>query len=491
MENDNIRNDENLQEESVVEETCETVEEVIEEEQTETPETEIEIGEPEGGVESDTDTDDVIGDEWKTEAAESDEMAAEEAEEAEIVELSEEEIAAINALKKKKRKRNAIIAAVVVAVVAIAAFFTCYTEGVGSANIVNTPSVTGETEDAGFWAKLKTDNIRYENPVVTLFEKVIGKNKDTAMKVNGIAVDKDVLNFVTNSSGLNCFYSLMQAGMVSDIENFDWNTVGDEMKISYAELSKGMAVETLIPIYAVIAEGERRGVEFTEEDDKKIQDWITEQKNNYGADFETVLKQSGYADEDTLYEVQRIQLYMQKIYEDIEKNVDSYITPAIKKNIDDDKVTVKHILVAFEEGEEGNVTDEAKAAAKKEAEEVLAKVKNGEDFDALIKEYNDDPGAKDEGYTFAQDGSMVKEFEDASFALKVGGVSELVETTYGYHIIKRIERAFTADDYIAAIQKTVPVKIKKGVFDKMTVTIDLKDYFGAPAETAETEESAE
>ncbi|MBR5155055.1 MAG: peptidylprolyl isomerase [Clostridia bacterium] len=310
------------------------------------------------------------------------------------------------------------------------------------------------------------------------------------MKINGAAVDKDVLNFVTNSSGINCVYSLAQAGMISDVDNFDWNAVGEGMDLSYTEISKAMAVETLIPIYAVIAEGEKRGIEFTEEDDKKIKDWIAEQKESYGAEFEKVLKQSGYADEATLYELQKIQLYMQKVYEDIEKNLSNYVTPDIKKNLGDEKVTVKHILISFEFDEEGKVTDEAKATAKKKAEEVLAKVKNGQDFDKLVKEYNEDPGMTDEGYTFEQNGTMVKEFEDASFALKIGEVSELVETTYGYHIIKRVERAVTTDDYISVLQKTVPVNIKKGVFDKMTITINLKDYFGAPEEV-ETGEAAE
>ncbi len=502
MENDNIRNDENLQEESVIDEACETVEEGIEiqdamvENSVEASEkAAVETAEDAETEETEETEEDLIGDEWKTDEAELPEAEEEsgDAEAEEAVEFSEEEIAAINALKKKKRKRNIIIAAAVAAVLAIVAFFVCYTEGVGSKTLVNHPSISSESEDTGFWAKLKTDNIRYENPVVTLFEKIIGKNKDAAMKVNGVAVDKDVLNFVANSSGLNCVYSLLQAGMITDIESFDWNTVAEEMNISYGEISKAMAVETLIPIYAVIAEGEKRGVEFTEEDDKNIKDWIAEQKESYGEEFETILKQSGYADEDTLYEIQKIQLYMQKVYENIEQNISDYVTPSIKKSLSDDKVTVKHILICFESDEDGEITDDAKNSAKEKAEEVLVKVKGGEDFDKLVEEYNEDPGATDEGYTFAQDGTMVEAFEDASFALNVGEVSELVETPYGYHIIKRIERAVTADDYITALQKNVPVNIKKGVFDKMSITINLEDYFGAPEtdETSETGETAE
>jgi foldase protein PrsA len=75
--------------------------------------------------------------------------------------------------------------------------------------------------------------------------------------------------------------------------------------------------------------------------------------------------------------------------------------------------------------------------AKKKAEEVLAKVKAGEDFATLAKQYSQDSTASnggDLGY-FAK-GKMVPEFEKAAFAMKAGEVSGLVKTVYGYHIIK-------------------------------------------------------
>lgn len=479
MENDNIKKNENLQEEPVADTALP--------EETENTLEEISNAAEETAVETE-DVGDLIGDEWQTDGAVEE---PEVVEAPQVVELSEEDIAKMEALKKKKRKRNIIIVAAVAVVVAIVAFFVCYIEGVGSKNVVSKAEVTDTAEESGFWSKLKTDNIRYENPIVTAFDKITGKNKDAVMKINGHAVDKDVLNFVTNSSAVNCVYSLIQTGAVTDISSFDWKKVDEEVGMSYLELSKAMAVETLIPIYATIAEGEKRGVEFTDEDDKNIKDWIAEQKKNYGEDFEKTLKDSGYADEDTLYEIQKIQLYMQKVYEDIEDNPSKYITNSIKKKIGDDKITVKHILIGFDMEEDGTVTDEAKAKAKKTAEEVLAKVKAGEDFDKLVDEYNTDPGASDEGYTFAQDGSMVEEFEDASFALEIGQTSEIVETAYGYHIIKRIERNITADDFISVIQETAPVNIKKGVFDKMKVTIDLNTFFGTPEEAEESAENQE
>ena len=85
--------------------------------------------------------------------------------------------------------------------------------------------------------------------------------------------------------------------------------------------------------------------------------------------------------------------------------------------------------------------------AKTVAEEVLKKAQNGDDFDTLMNKYSSDPGLATSplGYIVAKNGNMVQEFEDASFALDVDQISDLVETSFGYHIIKRC--AFDEDFY--------------------------------------------
>ncbi len=86
-----------------------------------------------------------------------------------------------------------------------------------------------------------------------------------------------------------------------------------------------------------------------------------------------------------------------------------------------DEVTASHILV------------EKEATAK----EILEKLNAGEKFEDLAKEYGTD-GTKDTGGslgTFGR-GQMVKEFEDAAFALQPGELSDVVKTEFGYHIIK-------------------------------------------------------
>lgn len=102
-------------------------------------------------------------------------------------------------------------------------------------------------------------------------------------------------------------------------------------------------------------------------------------------------------------------------------------------------VRVKHILIKTVD-----LDDEQKAEARSRADNVLERAKNGENFEDLVKEYSEDGMDPDTGYYFTT-GQMVQEFEDKSFDLAEGEISDIVESQYGYHIIKKYAMD---DDYI-------------------------------------------
>lgn len=85
------------------------------------------------------------------------------------------------------------------------------------------------------------------------------------------------------------------------------------------------------------------------------------------------------------------------------------------------------------------VLEERKAEARKKLEGILERARSGEDFAELAKEYSEDPGSAsgggDLGY-FAR-GVMIKEFSEEAFALEKGEISDIVETAYGLHIIRK------------------------------------------------------
>ena len=109
-----------------------------------------------------------------------------------------------------------------------------------------------------------------------------------------------------------------------------------------------------------------------------------------------------------------------------------------------EKIGAQHFLVQYKGSQRAPASvTRTKDEAKKRAEEGLAKVKAGKDFTEVVKEYSDEPGAAQRGGDLGMfgHGAMVPDFEKAAFALKVGEVSGLVETPFGYHVIKRTKLA--------------------------------------------------
>ncbi len=106
------------------------------------------------------------------------------------------------------------------------------------------------------------------------------------------------------------------------------------------------------------------------------------------------------------------------------------------------EISARHLLVSYKGGlRAGPGIGRSKAEALARAEEAQKRAAAGEDFVALIKQYSDEPGAAERGGDLGKfdRSSMVPAFANAAFALKVGEISGVVETQFGFHVIKRTE----------------------------------------------------
>ena len=136
--------------------------------------------------------------------------------------------------------------------------------------------------------------------------------------------------------------------------------------------------------------------------------------------------------------------------------IDTYV-----KAHPEEQIHARHILIATKSAEmpseQGGLD---KPAARAKAEEVLKRVKAGENFENLAKEYSDD-GSKQNGGDLGWfgKGRMVPEFENAAFALQPGQTSGIVESQFGFHIIKNEGRR--TGDPERASQEVAQEKEKK------------------------------
>lgn len=205
------------------------------------------------------------------------------------------------------------------------------------------------------------------------------------------------------------------------------------------EQARKYAVDYCTNHNLLIAVGEAMGIEFDSDTKKEIKNTKAQMMSTYenNGGYNKFLKDNDLTDEymDTLVEVgyysEALKEKMgEKEYTDEEKR------DFFKKNYR----RAKHILISTRDASTNEeLSEEEQAKAKTKAEELLARAQGGEDFDALVSEFSEDPGsqANPEGYVFTDD-EMVKEFQDGVDSIKPGEFI-LVQTSYGYHVIQRLE----------------------------------------------------
>ena len=157
------------------------------------------------------------------------------------------------------------------------------------------------------------------------------------------------------------------------------------------------------------------------------------------------------------------------------------VTTFYEENADqfrqDAQVQASHILIAVPSGAEESARDYARDDARDLAEAVLAEIDTGGDFAALAREHSDDPGSGAMGgdLGFFGEGAMVPEFEQAAFALQPGETSGLVETQFGYHIIRVVDRqaprTVPLDDVRAQVEEFLAGRTEQEATQKFIDTL--------------------
>ncbi len=130
----------------------------------------------------------------------------------------------------------------------------------------------------------------------------------------------------------------------------------------------------------------------------------------------------------------------------------------------EESVDVRHILIKTPEaGPDGKVDEKGVAEAQAKAEGILQQLRKGAKFEEMARKHSEDPGSAEEGGLYKdikKDGRLVAEFEQAAFALEPGKISDLVKTSYGFHILRVDKRQKAGLRTLDEVKDTIDPQVR-------------------------------
>jgi len=275
-------------------------------------------------------------------------------------------------------------------------------------------------------------------------------------KVNGVELRSDYIRFRVN---------------------LDLRRIGRNLDAKQKSKLAGAIIDKEIVRELMYQEGQANGSGVSPETvEKELQAF----KKSYESEekFQEILKMRGLSEEELKKGIE-VDLIAKNLLDNRVKGKVHVTDTQVKKFYEDKKESFKrpdsfrarHIFVAHipydvvkstPREELSEKASEYRATAKKKIEEVFAKVKSGGNFEALAKQYSEDKGSADKGgdLDFIYKGVFDPQFDKAVAGLKIGETSDIVETEFGYHIIRLIETK--PSDY--APFKDVEESIQKHLF---------------------------
>ena len=255
------------------------------------------------------------------------------------------------------------------------------------------------------------------------------ETQKVALKVNDTEISAGELQYYIYNAAMMTIYNI-DKNFNGDLTNFDWDQKVDGKPIEEAILNT--AIDNAAADCVTIEKGKENGISLSDDEISQVETSISSYISQNGEEmFNLSMNSMAINGADDYKKLYSQIVGAQKADEDIQNNFDKYAPDKdkLKKYKSDKKVTVQHILIQNNSEKQENPEEAINS--------VLERAKAGEDFVALMNEFNEDPGETEAGYTFGP-GEMVKEFEDAAFALDYDQISDVVKSDYGYHIIKRL-----------------------------------------------------
>ncbi len=259
-------------------------------------------------------------------------------------------------------------------------------------------------------------------------------------EINGMKVSKAEYTYYLEAAK----QQFLQDNGKASTDTIDWekttvNTTGE----TAAETVRKLALDMLQNTKIQLSQAEEQGIKMEKEDKEAVDSIINSFIQQYGSKADAD-KEIRAAYGITLNDFKDIysQIYLGNKYLQAELQKVTISDDDAKKYYDEnktdfDKVTVVHVLFKTVDDNNEPLSEGKKKEAKAKADEILLKVKAGEDIRALAEKNSEDPGVttnKGE-YSFTKNDSYLEEFKDMAFKLKVGE-SGIAETEVGYHVMK-------------------------------------------------------
>jgi len=237
----------------------------------------------------------------------------------------------------------------------------------------------------------------------------------------------------------------------------------EEAQETLKKLEKGV-LEQMVTEKLILQEANKRKIKVDKQEIDRQIDGLVQARFPSRQAFDEFMKKQGFTLADLQQEL-KSQLIADKLAKEViagakaevsDKEAEDYFQAHQDQYNVPELVKARHILVKD----------------KKQAEEILRELKSGGDFVQLAKKYTQDPGSKESGgdLGYFSRGQMVPPFEKAAFSLQIGEISSIIQTDYGYHIIKvedhKKEQIFQFEQVREEVKKELAENKKKDAWMK-------------------------